>query len=366
MNLDISPWLILKSVNGVGNILIKRLIEKFSCPEKIFSSTIKELCSVDGMTLKKAESIKKAKENDFIKQEIKSVLKENIKFIHFNHPDYPVLLKEIIDPPPFLYLMGNHPPDIVSIAIVGSRNASNEGRAKASQISRYISKSGIRVTSGMALGIDGASHSSALNFSGGTTAVLGSGLLNIYPREHKSLFNKIIEKNGGVFSEFFLNQPPDPYNFPKRNRIVSGLSIGVVVVEAGEKSGAVITAKIAAEQGKEVFIVNLEQAKSPGTDLLNELGAKKISSPLEIFEEFPWLPIRDIERPAEKKSLDFDEGTVIKALKQSGIPLNIDEICRNCNFKYSNTIGAVLLNLELEGIIKQLPGKFYYLTEDEN
>ncbi|MDY0360001.1 MAG: DNA-processing protein DprA [Desulforegulaceae bacterium] len=364
MDLDISPWLVLKSVNGVGNILTKRLIEKFSNPEKIFSASIKELCSIDGMTQKKAQSIKQAKETNFIKDEIKSILKENIKFIHFNHEDYPVLLKNIIDPPPFLYLMGNHPSDIVCIAIVGSRKASNEGRAKASKLARIISKSGVRVISGMALGIDGASHSSALNFSGGTTAVLGSGLLNIYPREHRTLFNKIIEKNGGIFSEFFLNQPPDTHNFPKRNRIVSGISIGVVVVEAGEKSGAIITAKTGAEQGKEIFVVNLEQTKSPGTDLLNELGAKKINSVIEIFEEFPWLQIESLRIDNKKKSLDFNEETVIKALKQSEIPLNIDEICRNCNLKYSNQIGSVLLNLELEGIIKQLPGKFYYLTED--
>jgi DNA processing protein len=364
MDVDISPWLVLKSVNGVGNILIKRLLEKFFCPEKIFSASIKELCLIEGMTEKKAKSIKKAKETEFIKNEIKNVLKENIKFIHYNHSDYPVLLKEIIDPPPFLYLLGEHPPDIVSIAVVGSRNASTEGRAKASKLASAISGSGIRVTSGLALGIDGASHSAALNHHGSTTAVLGSGLLNIYPREHKSLFKKIIDKNGGIFSEFFLNQPPDAYNFPKRNRIVSGLSIGVVVVEAGEKSGAVITAKAAAEQGKEVFTVNLFKAKSPGTDLLNELGAKQINTIDDIFEEFPWLGFNASSHPDKKKSLDFNEESVIKALKQSKIPLNIDEICRNCNLSYSNKIGAVLVNLELQGVIKQLPGKFFYLTED--
>jgi len=364
MDLDISPWLVLKSVNGVGNILIKRLLEKFSCPEKIFSSSINDLCLVEGMTKTKADAIKKAKETVFIKDEINTALKENIKFIHYNHSDYPVLLKEIIDPPPFLYLLGEHPPDIVSIAVVGSRNAGAEGRAKASNLSSVISKSGIRVTSGLALGIDGASHSAALNHHGSTTAVLGSGLLNLYPREHKALFKKIIDKKGAVFSEFFLNQPPDAYNFPRRNRIVSGLSIGVVVVEAGEKSGAVITAKTAAEQGKEVFVVKLENTNSPGTEILCELGAKKIVSANDIFEEFPWLKIKVFEKPPEKKSLDFNEESVVKALKQSKIPLNIDEICRNLNLKYSNKVGAALLNLELEGIIKQLPGKFYYLTED--
>ncbi|MDY0132555.1 MAG: DNA-processing protein DprA [Desulforegulaceae bacterium] len=364
MDSDISPWLVLKSVNGIGNILIKRLLEKFSTPEQIFSSPINKLCSIEGMTQKRAESIKKAKETKFIKDEIKIALKENIKFVSYNDKNYPVLLKEIIDPPPFLYLRGNHPPDIVSIAIVGSRNASTEGRAKASKLSSIISKSGIRVTSGMALGIDGASHSAALNFPGSTTAVLGSGLLNIYPREHRALFKNIIDKNGGVFSEFFLNQTPEAFNFPKRNRIVSGISIGVVVVEAGERSGAVITAKLAADQGKEVFVVNLEHSNSPGTDKLEELGAKRIKNSDEIFEEFPWLKIQSSKPPLQKKSLDFNEESVIKALKQTEIPLNIDEICRSCNLSYSNKIGAVLTNLELEGIIKQLPGKFYYLTED--
>ncbi|MGM0417529.1 MAG: DNA-processing protein DprA [Thermodesulfobacteriota bacterium] len=365
MDNDISPWLVLKSVNGIGNILYKRLINRFNTPLQIFNASVKDLAQTEGMTLKKAENIKRAKETDFVKQEIKTAQFENIKIVHLNHKDYPQLLKEISDPPPVLYIKGEHPSDIVSIAVVGSRNAGNEGRAKASVLSSALSEKGIRVTSGMALGIDGAAHSAALKQTGGTTAVLGSGLLNIYPREHRTLFKKITE-NGAAVSEFALHSKPDAHNFPARNRIISGLSIGVIVIEAGEKSGALITAELAADQGKDVFTADLKQTNSPGTIKLNELGAKKINTCQDLLNEYPWTGFSNNKVDNNKKTLDFNETLVVKALKKSQTPLHIDELCRDCGINYSNSMGAVILNLELKGIIEQLPGKFYYLIKDEN
>lgn len=364
MDYDITPWLTLKNIKGVGNIAFRRLIDKFQSPENIFRASVNELCSIEGITESKARAIKSAEETEFIKNEIKTAERENIEIIPLTHEKYPLLLKDIIDPPPVLYMRGNHPQDAVSFAVVGSRNPSNESRAKTSVISSGIAKAGIRVVSGMALGIDGAAHSAALKHPGGTTAVLGSGLLNIYPREHKALYNEIL-KNGAVVSEFSLFTQPEAYNFPARNRIISGISIGILVCEAKKRSGALITANLGADQGKEIFTLNLKHTNSPGTEILNNNGAKKIDSVLEIFAEYPWMNYTE-KKDTNKKSLDFNEKLVVKALKQSHEPLHIEELCRECELNYTNEIGAVLTNLELKGIIKQLPGKFYHLAEDIN
>lgn len=365
MNQDIAPWLILKNLDGVGNILIKRLINRFGSPEVIFSASKTELCSVEGITLNKFNEIKKAKLSKEITNEINTASKENIKIIDLKHKDYPSLLKEIPDPPPVLYVRGDLPQDIVSIAIVGSRKASYTGRASASKISNSLSKAGIRITSGMALGIDGAAHNAALNNIGGTTAVLGSGLLNIYPREHKILYNKIIE-NGAVVSEFPLFAKPSAFNFPARNRIISGLSIGVIVVEAAEKSGALITANIAAEQGKDVFTIKTLKDISPGIEKLNNLGTKEIEGINDILKEYPWMEKNYKNNDFQKKSLDLNEKDVVKALEYSKAPLHIDELRNQCTDIDTGKLSSILMNLELKGIINQLPGKFYYLIEDEN
>lgn len=363
MENDIAPWLVLKQIKGLGNIVIKRLIENFGSPDKIFSAPFKQLCQIEGMTANKADNIKKAKVDDFIINEIKTAQTEGIKIVSINHESYPKLLKEIPDPPPLIYIAGDHPADIVSIAIVGSRKAGMEGRAKASTLSSNIAYQGIRITSGMALGIDGAAHYAALDKPGSTTAVLGSGLLSIYPREHKTLYKKIVER-GAVISEFSLHTKPNSFNFPVRNRIISGISIGTIVVEAQEKSGAIITANTAADQGRDVFIAKLKNTLSPGTKKLKSLGTREIENTKDILDEYPWMKVNDDLKKNNKKSLDFNEKYVIKALKLSNEPLHIDEICQKCLKIDVSQILASILDLELKGIVKQLPGKFYYLIEE--
>ncbi len=363
-NNDISPWIVLKNTSGIGNIIFKRLIARFENPENIFRASLNELSTIEGMTLKKAQDLKKAKETPDIKNEIKTAEKENIRILHLNDKDYPQLLKEIPDPPGVIYIQGSHPPDIVGFAIVGSRKAGNESRAKTSLISSEISKAGIRVVSGLAIGIDGAAHSAALEYPGGTTAVIGSGLLNIYPREHKTLYKDIL-KNGAVISEFSLNAKPETFHFPARNRIISALSIGILVSEAQKKSGALITANIGAEQGKDIFTLKLKKNISPGIEALNEIGAREIENAEDIFKEYPWIKIPS-KNYCEKKSLDLNEQTMIKALEKAEEPLHIDELCKKSNLKYSNKTAALIFNLEMKGLIKQLPGKFYYLVKDKS
>jgi len=360
---DITALLTLKNIRGVGNILIKRLVEKFGSPEKIFSSTVSELKTVDGMTQNKIYDIKNTNSPDFIKEELKIAADEGIKIIPLSSRRYPVLLQEIADPPPVLYMKGNLPEDIVSIAVVGSRKAAREGMAAAAQLGRKLSESGIRVTSGLALGIDGAAHSGAIGYPGSTTAVLGSGLLKIYPREHRYLFKKI-SREGAVVSEFPLMTPPDRYNFPARNRIISGLSLGVVVVEAAERSGAIITAKSAADQGKDVFVFNLHGKNSAGVNNLIELGAKEISGIKEILFEYPWLNKKASITHNNKKELDFNEELVVKALKHAEFPLHIDEINKACKELEIKEITVILIAMELKGILGKLPGQYYYLLSE--
>lgn len=286
---------------------------------------------------------------------------------------YPSLLLHIPDPPPILYVLGNLKKTSINMAVVGSRNASQYGISTAKQLSRELVHHGLSIVSGMARGVDTAAHKGALEVQNGyTMAVLGSGIDVIYPPENKHLFHKITE-SGAVISEFPLGTRPEPYHFPLRNRIICGMSVGTIVVEATMKSGSLITAKLAADQGREVFAVpgSIRSNKSAGAHSLLKQGAKLVENANDVIEEIlPYLVnAESISETPEDRSrtkkkqpmLDSDETIVFKALES--YPTHIDDIVRSTGVEPGKLAG-ILLKLELEGMATQLPGKYFSCCEE--
>lgn len=362
--IDLLPWLTLKSVPGVGNLLFKRLIDRFGTPEQVFQAGPEALENVEGISNRLSSAIIHCKPTDPVKQEYDLILEKKYRVIPVTDSGYPPLLKEIPDPPPFLYVHGVLPETRRGISVVGSRNATEYGVRTTRRLCRDLASLGWMVVSGMALGIDTAAHEGALSGGGKTLAVLGSGLERIYPRENRRLHDRIAE-NGAILSELPLLAEPDAHHFPARNRIISGLSLGTVVVEAARQSGSLITARLAAEQNREVFAVpgSIQSFKSSGTHLLIKQGAKLVEQARDIVEELsPMLPESSIA-PAnteahDKRLIDLSPEEHRIALTLNAYPTHIDELTRKMELPAS-TISSILLSLELKGIARQLPGKFF-------
>ena len=302
-----------------------------------------------------------------------------IRAISINDTEYPEILKKIHSPPKVLYVSGSFKEeDNCAVAIVGSRRASRYGIEMSEKLGYDLALRGITVVSGMARGIDSAAHRGALTAHGRTIAVMGSGHGHIYPEENKDLYKKISE-SGAVVSEFENDISPLPRNFPIRNRIISGLSLGIVVVEAAKNSGALITADFALEQGREVFSVpgKISSVTSEGTHRLIKDGAKLVQSADDIIDELSLHeiePIADlsgralVEEKISKKttryvynSLTDDERKVYKKLSDE--PLYIDDVVKESGVEL-NKASKVLLGLELKRLIKELPGKQFIRTEN--
>ncbi len=352
-------WLALKEIRGIGNRLFLQLIEHFGEPKNVLNASWKELHATGRITEVLASRIAKHKVSPHIKEELELISANNVNIITFLDPRYPTLLRQIADPPPYLYVYGNLRPDSANIAIVGSRNATTYGLTTTERLSANLAARGIIIVSGMARGIDSAAHKGALSAHGETIAVLGCGLGTIYPPENKSLFHDIA-KNGAVISEFAFHSPPEAHHFPIRNRIISGLALGTVIVEATQKSGSLITARLAAEQGREVFAVpgSITSFKSMGTHKLIKQGAKLVEHVNDIIEELnleekagqlehPKQPV--IETTAEEKRV-LD--------KLSPYPIHIDNIVRQVPLSPGKVLG-LLLQLELKGLVNQSPGKLF-------
>jgi DNA processing protein len=281
---------------------------------------------------------------------------------------YPTLLLQIPDPPPYLYLYGETAAFSVCVAMVGSRHATSYGLSTTRRLSGDLARRDITVVSGLARGIDTAAHEGALQGGGTTVAVLGSGLANIYPRENTDLCRRIAAQ-GAVVSEFPLDAGPDPHHFPQRNRIISGMSLGTVVVEATRRSGSLITARMALEQNREIFAVpgSVNSFKSMGTHTLIKEGAKLVTHVGDILEELPPLAIRTDGRPATETTpspippvLSGEERRVFESL--SPYPTHVDELIRQVHMD-PGRIAGILLTLELQGLVKQEPGKLFRLTD---
>jgi len=355
---DRDRLLILNMVEGIGSVRARALLEHFGSTGRLFRAGADEIANVDKigrvLALNLAGSLRKIK----ISRELKLIDKNKIRVMTFMDPGYPENLKNIYDPPVILYVRGEILPcDDTAVAVVGSRRASFYGMRTAEKIGFELASRGITVVSGLARGVDSSAHKGALKAGGRTLAVLGSGLSNIYPGEHAELAEKI-SRSGAVISEFPMETIPDRGNFPKRNRVISGLSMGVVVVEAAEKSGALITSDSAIEQGREVFAVpgKIDSPTSKGTNMLIKQGAKLAGTVDDILEELGLGTRGQNGKPADimPTILDKEETLVYNLL--TGDPRHIDELSGESDMEISD-ISRVLFDLEMRGLVKQLPGK---------
>ena len=386
------PWLILKEIPNLGNRVYKRLIHRFLSPENVLTAPGGELEKTRGISIRVIKEILGyQKYLSPAQAELDQIYSHQIKIVTLTDPSYPPLLKEINDPPPYLTYMGSLDTTAPCFSIVGSRNATAYGLNTAEHLSSCLTSAGFQVVSGMARGIDTAAHRGALKANGKTIAILGSGLNRIYPKENSSLFS-IIKKTGTIMSEFKINTRPFPYNFPIRNRVIAGLSTGTLVVEAEQRSGSLITARLAGEYNREVFAVpgSIKSTKSRGTHSLLKQGAKLVETELDILEELyqfihvhPQLQSRPPSRPqsqpqyrvqpgtkttapgknTEKKCpfMDKEQGLVYKHLDP--YPKHIDKIIESARMA-SGLVTANLLDLELKGLVQRHPGNYYSLSEE--
>jgi DNA processing protein len=359
---DLFHWLALSLTPGLGSVLIKRLLERFNAPEAVFHASLRELLGIEGLGEKLAGEIRKGPRTERVERELSLLKRAAGKIVTLKDDDYPRRLKDIYDPPALLYVRGElRREDELAIAIVGSRKTASYGRWLTERIGEDLARQGITVVSGMARGIDSLAHKGALQGGGRTIAVLGCGVDVIYPSENRSLFHQIIE-HGAVLSEFPMGSPPEGGHFPKRNRIISGLSMGVVIVQASAESGSLITAGYALEQGREVFAVpgNVGAEGSRGTNRLIKDGAKLVESSDDILEEILPQWRREEGEPRKSKAaavdLNREEEMLYKLLGET--PLHIDAIIRESQLD-PGRVSSLLLNLELKGLISQWPGKCF-------
>jgi DNA processing protein len=359
---DIFYWLALSLVPGVGSILIKRLLDRFKTPEAIFRAPMKELLKIEGLGAKVVGEIQKGPLEKVVRRELSLLEEVGGKIITLKDDDYPKRLKDIYDPPALLYVRGElRSEDELAIAIVGSRKTSPYGRWFTEKIGQDLAHHRVTVVSGMARGIDSVAHKGALQGGGRTIAVLGCGVDVIYPSENRNLFYQIIEQ-GAILSEFPMGSPPEGGHFPRRNRIISGLSIGVVIVQASAESGSLITAGYALEQGREVFAVpgNVGAEGSRGTNQLIKEGAKLVESTEDILEEIlpQWKREQGATPTLETPVPDLSGEEKVLYYLLGDTPLHIDAIIRETQLD-PGRVSSLLLNLELKGLICQWPGKCF-------
>jgi DNA processing protein len=363
---DKKYWVALNLIPGIGQVLSHRLIEYFGDPKKIFSSSPKELARIEGIGPKLAQELTFFKWEETIAKELRQIENRGIKILHIKDENYPTSLRNIPTPPILLYVLGDiREMDQTALAIVGSRSPTPYGKWVADGLGRALAETGFTIVSGMARGIDSIAHRAALAAGGKTIAVLGSGLEIIYPPENKGLMQKIPE-SGAVVSEFPLFTKPEKLNFPIRNRIISGLSLGVIVIEAAANSGSLITATHALEQDREVFAVpgNIQSPKSKGSNRLIKKGAKLVEDIEDVLEELPMTITEKLKEkknsPEEKKTeeLDHEEKLVYSLISAEGA--DIDYLVNQSRLP-ANRIASLLIMLELKGLTRQAMGKIFRL-----
>ncbi len=351
--------ILLNMVEGIGCIRLKALLDEFGDPRNIFKAPVNKLKSIEGIGVHAAESIRNAHSDYDIGKEIELIRGAGVEIVTLFDKEYPESLKTIYDPPILLYLKGvRGSGDKLSVSIVGSRKCTYYGLNMAEKIASELVGHKIVIVSGLARGIDTAAHKGALKNNGRTIAVLGNGLSSVYPAENKNLAERI-SRNGLLVSEFPMETGPLRYNFPKRNRIISGMSRALLVVEAAKRSGALITADFALEQGRDVFAIPgmADRYSSNGTNALIKQGAKLVESADDILEELDIDRIKAADADRDHSvSVNPREKNIFSILSDQ--PCDIDTIVRKLEIK-SQQAKFTLLNMEMKGVIKQLPGKLY-------
>ena len=360
---EIKYWVALNRVPQLGTIRIRRLEDYFGVLDKAWEASPSELRAA-GIEERPAREIVAARSRISPDAEIERLTQSGVKALTWNDPDYPSRLKEIPDPPPVLYYKGTLlPSDERSVAVVGTRGPTTYGREAAAALVADLSRIGITITSGLARGIDGIAHRVALDNGGRTIAVLANGLDIVYPREHTQLFQRI-QTQGAVVSEHPLGVRPDSRSFPRRNRLISGMSLGVLVIEAPESSGARWTVYHALEQDREVFCVpgSIFAPTSQFTNRMIQEGAKLVSNYTDVLEELNVTAVaHQYEMPLLQDSDDQAESALLQHLDLE--PLHIDDIRRNAGLPITS-VSSMLTMLELKGKVKQV-GCMHYIRMRE-
>jgi DNA processing protein len=374
-------WVALSATAGVTPRGCALLLAHFGNPTAALGASYELLKSVEGISVPAAGQLSSGESGRRAEALLARAESLGLSVTTPDDDDYPKRLRNLPDPPPALWRRGDwRDDDAVAVAVVGSRRPSPYGRLMAEQFGRELSRVGATVVSGLARGIDGIAHRAALDAGGRTIAVLGCGIDRYYPEEHRSL-QEAIGRQGAVLTEFPLGAPPLAHHFPRRNRVISGLSLGVVVVEAGERSGSLITARLALEQGREVFAVpgNLGAGGSVGTNRLIKAGATLVEGIDDILSAVaaqlerrpavdssptghaPRARIAAGTRPVTEP-LTTDEGALIEHVGSE--PRHMDELAVRSG-RPVQQVAVLLLSMELKGAVRQLPGNFYFTAMQE-
>lgn len=365
---DWGDWIALRLVRGVGNVTYRQLLDRFASPREILRTSPAMLTEA-GISARIAKEIAAFDQWKAVEAELEQLARMSARLVIQTDTEYPERLRQIHDPPPFLYTRGSFTSqDDLAIAIVGARTASTYGRKMARELAHELAGCGVCVVSGLARGIDSEAHQASLEAGGRTIAVLGSGLDVVYPREHIALAEQVAE-SGAVVSEFSFGSQPEAGNFPYRNRVISGISLGTVVVEATEKSGSLITAQCALDQNREVFAIPgpVTASRSRGPHRLIKDGAKLVESIDDILSEIaPALARTDRAEKNETSvptvPLEPDEERLFQLFPEEAV--QVDTLITGSGLEPARVL-EVLLGLELKGIVTQLPGMYFTATRGD-
>ena len=359
---DKKYWVGFNLIKGIGAVRMQGLVAYFGDLESAWRAGPVDLAGA-GLGLKLIERVVQARDSVDLDKVWERIEKQGIKILTWQDETYPQRLKEIDQPPPVLYIRGDYlPDDLFAVSIVGTRRVTPYGRQITEELASFLAAHGITVISGLARGVDAIAHQATLKAGGRTIGVLGSGVDKIYPPEHRQLAEQMMER-GAVISDYAPGTPPEASNFPPRNRIISALSLAVVVVEAGETSGALITAEFAAEQGREVFAVpgSILALQSKGTNKLIQQGALPLLSVNDLMQALDITRVG--EQKAARKAIPADT-TEAKLLSVIGSePLHVDEI-RNQSELPIEKVSATLALMELKGMVRQVGGMNYVAARE--
>ena len=360
--IDKRYWIGFNLIKGIGAVRMQALLNHFGDLELAWKAAPNDLARA-GLGLKLIERIVQARQNVDLDKLWAKIESQGIKILTWEDEAYPQRLKEIDQPPPVLYLRGEYlPDDLFAVSIVGTRRVTAYGRQITEELSSFLAANGITVISGLARGVDAIAHQTVLKAGGRTIGVLGSGVDKIYPPEHRALADKMIA-SGAVVSDYAPGTPPDASNFPPRNRIISGLSLAVVVIEAGETSGALITAEFAAEQGREVFAVpgSILAPQSKGTNKLIQNGALPLLSVNDLMQALNLTRMGEHKAARRIIPTDETEARLMNVLSEE--PLHVDAI-RNQTELPIEKVSATLALMELKGMVRQVGGMNYVAVRE--
>lgn len=355
-------WVGFNLVRGIGAVRLQALINHFGDAKSAWQGTPEELRAA-GLGTKVIERLLEVRQGVDLEKLWDKITAQGIKILTWDDELYPPRLKEIEQPPPVLYVRGEIlTEDHFAVAIVGTRKVTPYGRQVTEELSAFLAANGVTVVSGLARGVDAVAHSAALKAGGRTVAVLGSGVDRIYPSENRAIAEQMMAR-GALVSDYPIGTAPESTNFPPRNRIISGLSLAVVVIEAGETSGALITAEFAAEQGREVFAVpgSILAPQSKGTNKLIQNGALPLLTPQDLLQALNLTRVG--EQKAARKILPADEveAQLLNALGNE--PMHVDEI-RNQTGLPVEKVSAALVMMELKGMVRQVGGMNYVAVRE--